>query len=87
MANTYDSSKPKYEWGTGWTKGGITEKQASYVATLAQKASITITGDLSGLNKGKASGLIDELKRAATGDPHSMRYLKRYTSLSFTQEA
>lgn len=73
----YDPTKPQYEWGNRWTKLQITEKQADYIMTLAQRANVTIK-NLDQLSRGSASGLIDELKRAASGDQHSrVKYLPR----------
>lgn len=73
----YDSSKPQYTWGNGWTKLQITEKQAEYIMTLATKANVTIK-NLDQLKRGSASKLIEELKRAVDGDQHSRtKYLPR----------
>ena len=72
----YDKSKPRYEWGDGWTSKGMTEKQFNYIVALADKAGLALTEMVKALNRGGASGLIDELKRVADyGD--STRYLKR----------
>lgn len=73
----YDPTKPQYDWGNSWTKLQITDKQANFIMTLAQKANVTIK-NLEQLDRGSASGLIDELKRAAGGDKHSRaKYLPR----------
>lgn len=82
MANkNYDRNKPKYEWGDGWTKNGVTEKQLNYIQILVNKIAqrsipIEIIRDAPALTRGAASGLIDELKRVADyGD--STKYLMR----------
>ena len=77
MANHYDKGQPKYNWGDGWTKKGVSEKQAQYLETLAEKADIALQ-NCDQMKRGQASGLIDELKRAADGDPHARRYLARW---------
>ena len=77
MANHYDKSQPKYNWGDGWTKKGVSEKQAQYLEKLAEKAGVTLQ-NCGQMKRGQASGLIDELKRAADGDPHARRYLAQW---------
>lgn len=74
--SNYDPTRPAYEWGNGWKKGNVTEKQAQFIAKLAIEADVTVI-TFEGMTKGKASLLIDELKRATSGDPHSRRYLQR----------
>jgi hypothetical protein len=77
MANKwYDRSKPKWEWGDGWASKGMTEKQYDYIVTLASKANLELTEAIKNLNRGGASGLIEELKRVADYG-ESTRYLKR----------
>lgn len=74
MANYYNRNQPKYNWGDGWTKRGVTEKQASFLESLAAKTGVTLQNTET-MTRGAASGLIDELKRMADGDQHSRRYL------------
>lgn len=86
--NQYDRSKPKYEWGDGWRKGAITEKQAQYIATLIDKLAVAglnvqMVKPLNTLTKGGASCLIDELKQAT---PTYTRYLIRNCSTMVTVE-
>ncbi len=77
MANYYDKTQPQYNWGDGWTKKGVSEKQAQYLETLAEKAGVALQ-NCGQMKRGQASGLIDELKRAADGSPHTRRYLARW---------
>lgn len=72
----YDSSKPKWEWGDGWTSKGMTEKQYNFIVTLVSKANLELTEAVKTLNRGGASGLIDELKRVVNYG-ESTRYLER----------
>lgn len=74
--SSYDKNQPKYNWGNGWMKSGVTEKQASYLETLATKAGVTLK-NTDQMKRGSASGLIDELKRMVDGDRHSASYLRR----------
>jgi hypothetical protein len=74
--SNYDKSKPKYEWGIGWCSKNVTEKQVAYLEKLAGQSDMKLQ-NLEQISRGGASGLIDELKRAASGDPHSRRYLER----------
>jgi hypothetical protein len=80
MANTnYDRNRAKWEWGDGWESKGMTEKQYNYIVAMAEKANITLRETVKDLNRGGASGLIEELKRVANyGD--STRYLKRWAN-------
>lgn len=80
--NRYDRNRPKYEWGDGWQKGKITEKQAQYIAALIDKLAgrglnVQMIVPLNTLTKGAASILIDELRNAA---PNHTRYLVKYCS-------
>lgn len=72
----YDANRPKYEWGNGWKAGDVTEKQSEFINTLATQVGVTVIS-FQGMTKGKASLLIEELKRFASGDRHSPRYLAR----------
>jgi len=79
MANNYNKNLPKYEWGDGWMKGRVTEKQAQYIAILIDKLAgqglnVQVQKPMNTLTKGEASYLIDELKQAA---PNHTRYLLR----------
>lgn len=77
MANrNYDPARPKYEWGNGWMAGDVTEKQAQFITSLSAQVGVGVVSFI-GMKKGTASLLIEELKRAASGDPHSKRYLRR----------
>ena len=73
MANHYNKTQPKWEWGDGWHSKGMTEKQYNYIVTLAAQENLTLTEAVKSLNRGGASGLIDNLKWA-DGD---YRYLRR----------
>jgi len=76
MANYYNKNQPKYNWGDGWTRKGVTKKQASYLEMLSGKTNVVLV-NTEKMTRGTASGLIDELKRYADGDPNSGRYLER----------
>ena len=77
MANSnYNAALPKYEWGYGWMKGDVSEAQAKFIAALAEQTGVSVL-TFEGMKKGHASNLIEELKRKASGDPHSDRYLAR----------
>lgn len=82
----YDKNRPKYEWGSGWESREVSAKQVAYIEALARKAGVRIQ-NLDQMKRGGASGLIDELKRAADGDPHSRRYLIRDWSNYVIMEA
>ena len=72
----YDPTRPRYEWGNGWKAGDLSEKQAAYITSLCAKCGVEVVSFV-GLKKGQAAQLIEELKRKASGDPHSDRYLAR----------
>jgi hypothetical protein len=73
---SYDPTRPKYEWGNGWTNGDVSEKQAEFIRALCANNDVELVS-LVGMTKGIASRLIDELNRKGRGDPHSNRYLAR----------
>ncbi len=76
MTSNYSKETPKYTWGSGWCSKEVSEKQVAYIESLAQKCGFTIQ-NLDQAKRGAAAGLIEELKRAASGDKHSRSYLIR----------
>lgn len=81
MNRNYNKNQPKYNWGTGWTKKGVTEKQAEMVELLSGKTGIALGGDFQTLTRGEASALIDILKnRSHNGaDAHFLKWLAQDT--------
>lgn len=81
MNRNYNKNQPKYNWGTGWTKKGVTEKQAGMIEQLSEKTGIALAGDFQKLTRGQASALIDILKnRSYNGaDAHFVKWLAQDT--------
>ncbi len=82
--SNYDASQPQYTWGSKWTKLQIADKQADFIMAMAEKANVTII-NLDQLSRGGASGLIDELKRAANGDLRSRTHYLPQNFSKFVQ--
>lgn len=74
MANGYDKNKPKHQWGSGWMKNAVTEKQAGYLEKLAVQKNVTLKNTET-MTRGDASSLIEELNRYSPNHPRTVRYL------------